>query len=87
MLRTQISLTEEEKSTLDRVAARTGRSISSLVREAVDKTYGCERSLEDDLAALRRGYGAWKDRDFTGEEYVERLRTGRRLRELFERSF
>lgn len=82
MIRTQISLSELEKRTLDELSARTGRSLSSLIRAAVDAMYLDERSVEADLAAMRQGFGAWKDRDFDGEEYVERLRSGRRLQDL-----
>lgn len=81
MERTQISLTAEERTTLNAVAARTGRSISSLIREAVDVVYDVGRSAEDDRAAIREAFGAWGDRAETGEEYVERLRSGRRLRD------
>jgi hypothetical protein len=79
MLRTQISLTMEERRLLDGVAARTGRSIAALIRDAVKLAYGSERSAEQDLAALRQAAGAWEDRSFDGAEYVERLRSGRRL--------
>ena len=82
MKRTQISLTEEERLLLDRVVAQTGRSLSSLIREAVTKTYGAERSREEDLAALREGFGSWQDREEDGEAYVERLRSGRRLQDV-----
>jgi hypothetical protein len=51
MQRTQISLTTEERRALDAAAARTGRSVSALIRDAVETVYGAERSLEDDLAS------------------------------------
>ena len=41
--------------------------------------YGDERSVEDDLAAMREGFGSWADRDRDGAEWVERIRSGRRL--------
>lgn len=75
MVRTQITLTTEQKRRLDQRAAETGLSMSELVRRAVDEVYGRQqRSLEADLAAIDAAFGAWKDRDFDGEEYVERLR-------------
>jgi predicted DNA-binding protein len=39
MLRTQNSLTIEERRALDTVAAHTGRSISSLMRDAIETAY------------------------------------------------
>lgn len=82
MLRTQISLTEEERTALDAASARTGKSLAALIRDLVDREYLPDYSKEADIAAIRAAAGAWKDRDFDGAEYVERLRTGRRLREL-----
>ncbi len=79
MQRTQISLEVEQRRLLDEAAARTGKSISALIRDAVEAVYGAERSAERDLALMRRGIGAWRDRDTDGEAWVEQMRTGRRL--------
>ncbi|MHB8295038.1 MAG: ribbon-helix-helix protein, CopG family [Acidimicrobiales bacterium] len=79
MLRTQISLTREERSALDAAAARTGRSISALIRDAIETVYGTQRSCEDDLAAMRLAFGSWMDRDRDGAAWVDQLRSGSRL--------
>jgi predicted transcriptional regulator len=79
MLRTQISLSQEERETLDRIAAETGRSMSALIRDAVKQVYGPGHALDDDLASMRRAFGAWKRRQEGGAAYVERVRSGRRM--------
>ncbi len=79
MRRTQISQTEEERRALDAAALRTGRSLSSLIRDAVEQVYGSERSAEDDLAAMRRAFGSWNDHDLDGAAWVDQLRSGSRL--------
>jgi len=79
MQRTQISLTSEERRALDAAALRTGRSLSSLIRDAVEQVYGSERSAEADLAAMRRAFGSWNGHDLDGAAWVDQLRSGSRL--------
>lgn len=70
--RTQITLTDDQYAALKRESGRTGLGLAELVRRALAATYrtpGGDRS-----AALDESFGAWADRDFDGEEYVERLR-------------
>ena len=85
MLRTQISLTAEDRRLLDAEAARTGRSISALIRDAVHRTYGSTRDAEADLRAIDEALGAWEGREFDGDAYVEQLRSGGRLGEAAAR--
>lgn len=79
MLRTQISLTPEERNALNAASARTGRSISALIRDAVEAAYMEQRSSEDDLSAMRQAFGAWADDGPDGRTWVDRLRSGSRL--------
>lgn len=78
MMRTQISLTAEDRRLLDDVAARTGRSISALIRDAVVYTYGSDRDVDSDLRIIESARGVWGERETDGEAYVESLRTGSR---------
>jgi ribbon-helix-helix CopG family protein len=80
MERTQISLTAEERMTLDAEAARTGKSMSALIRYAVTAVYGAGRSGSDDLDLMRQTFGTWTERDEDGAAFVENLRSGSRLR-------
>lgn len=78
MNRTQISLTDEDRRLLDTAAASTGRSLSALIRDAVRARYGAGAGL-DEAEVLSRAIGSWEDRGFDSVEYVDRLRSGRRL--------
>ena len=81
MQRTQIYLSAEEARALDRLARRTGRTKSQLIREAIDQVYlGSRHDPEQMLSAIARAAGSWKGRSETGSEYVERLRGGRLAR-------
>jgi predicted DNA-binding protein len=81
--RTQIYLSREEAAALDREARRRGQTRSHLIREAIDRAYLSEPSVEDVLATLEATAGAWVDHPESGEEYVERIRAGDRLKELW----
>jgi hypothetical protein len=76
MKRTQISLSEEERALLDAQSRRTGRSMSSLIREAVLVAYAPAGETEGDIARLDAAFGAWGDAGPDGESFVEGLRTG-----------
>lgn len=77
--RTQITLTDEQYARLCEESRRSGLALPELIRQAIDNSYG--KAPADDLfSALDESFGAWKDRDFDGKTYVERLRgTARRL--------
>lgn len=81
MLRTQISLTVLQRRLLDKEAARTGRSVSALIRDAVEATYADSAEQDSALEKLLTAAGSW-NREVDGEEYVEGLRSGERLREV-----
>ena len=83
MGRTQIYLGDEELELLDRVARATGASRSELIRRAVRSTFG-EKTKTEKLDALDASAGSWRDRRFTGADYVDAIRgdLNERLRRL-----
>ena len=71
--RTQIYLGDEELDLLEHEGERTGASQSELIRRAIRRQYGT-LDFERKRAALRASAGVWKDRPFTGAEYVDMIR-------------
>jgi predicted DNA-binding protein len=81
--RTQIYLSQEQAARLDREAKRTGTTRSHLIREAIEARHGAAKDPKRIKRVLRTTAGVWRDRVETGEQYVESIRTGRRLQELY----
>ena len=81
--RTQIYLSREQAAALDREAKRTGTTRSHLIREAIEARYGPDRNADEVREALRATAGLWSDQSESGQTYVERLRTGRRLQGVY----
>jgi predicted DNA-binding protein len=81
--RTQIYLSRAQAAALDREARRTGTTRSHLIREAIEARYGSDKDEGRIADALRATAGLWSDRSETGSEYAERMRSGRRLRDLY----
>jgi Arc/MetJ-type ribon-helix-helix transcriptional regulator len=83
MGRTQIYLGDQELELLDRVGRATGASRSELIRRAVRRTFG-EKTNAEKVQALQASAGSWRDRPFTGAEYVDTIRgdLNERLRRL-----
>jgi len=79
--RTQISLSDDDRKILDSAQRRTGLSMSALVREAIHSTYGAPTSAERVRSAIDMSFNTVII-EHDGEELVEGLRTGRRLKEL-----
>lgn len=74
MGRTQVYLDDSDLELLERATRATGASRSELIRRAIRRSYG-ELSTAEKLAALEASAGSWKDRDFTGAEYVAAIRS------------
>lgn len=71
--RTQIYLDDQEVSSLEAEARRTGASRSELIRRAIRAQYG-EHPVASRLEALRSSAGSWTGRDYTGSEFVDSIR-------------
>jgi hypothetical protein len=73
MIRTQIYLSETEKTGLSRAAAKTGLSQSDLIRRAIDVFINGEQD-EDRSRVIRDVAGVWTGRDDLPD--VNELRAG-----------
>lgn len=73
--RTQITLTDTQYARLKQESERTGLGLAELVRRALGANWG-DMGSEEALAALEESFGAWPDREFDGEIYVEIMRPG-----------
>ena len=82
MKRTQIYLTEEQWSDLHGAARRSGTTVASLIRQAVDRVHRSSNDREGLKQALRDTAGLWaKRRDLADPvSFVRRLRKDRRSR-------
>ena len=84
MRRTQIYLSEEQGRLLEARSKATGRTISQLIRAAIDSVYLRRRSLSraERIRLARATAGSWKEFPESGAAYVERVRGSGRLARL-----
>jgi Ribbon-helix-helix protein, copG family len=80
MERTQIYLTEREHQRLRELSETSGKTQSELIRDAIDRVYLTEHSVDERLAFLHASHGAWKQ-----ERIIPSLRSGRRLKQAIQR--
>ncbi len=69
--RLQITLSDGQYHALLKEQSQRGVSLAELVRQAVEHRYGRARTMEERLAALQSGYGAWANRDEAGDPHAE----------------
>jgi Ribbon-helix-helix protein, copG family len=88
MRRTQIYLTEEQGRLLEERSRATGRTVSELIRAAIDDVHGGRRGMgrAERMRVARQTAGTWKDFPESGEKYVERLRGMGRMARLHGRT-
>jgi len=79
MVRTQLFLTEAIHARLRSLARIQGRTVSDLVREAIERAFG-HGSADERERTLRAIEGIWRGRRDIGDtdEYVRRLRRSTR---------
>ena len=79
MKRTQIYLSEREKVILSGISMTEKKSISELIRKAIDRFYLGDKKM-DFISALNYVSGIWKNRKelVSAEKYVRSLRNDRR---------
>ncbi len=79
----EVTLSDDQYARLCEEAQRTGLGLSELIGRAVERAYERppteaerEARIKDRRAAFAQAAGLWKDRDFDGVTYVERIRRG-----------
>ncbi|MDX1387729.1 MAG: CopG family transcriptional regulator [Acidobacteriota bacterium] len=79
MVRTQLYLDEQIHARLRDLARKQGRTLSELVREALERAYGTG-GTDERLRTLRGVEGLWRGRRDIGkaDAYVRRLRSDTR---------
>ena len=80
MRRTQIYLDDRQATKLRSVARATQRTVSEIIREAIDEKLDRPDESKAFDSALAQAAGIWADRDDLGstDDYVRRLRHDRR---------
>jgi predicted transcriptional regulator len=80
MHRTQIYLDERQAARLKATARATRRTVSQVIREAIDDKLSRPKEADDFDRALAGAAGLWAKRTDLGwtDEYVRRVRTDRR---------
>jgi predicted DNA-binding protein len=75
MIRTQLYLDEAVHARMRDLARKQGRTLSDLVREALERAYG-KTSFEEQMRTAQSIEGLWKDRNDIEDTdaYVRRLR-------------
>lgn len=86
MKRTQIYLTDEQYSNLSIESKKTKKTMSELIREAIQYRYNVKKE-ENFNKIVRDVCGIWKDRTDikSGIEYINNIRSDKRLEELFNK--
>ncbi len=80
MKRTQIYLDEELLSILKIESKLKKKKVSMLIRETLRAKY---LNKDKKLLLLEKAAGIWKDRNFNTEQYIRKLRKGKRLKEFY----
>lgn len=76
MRRTQIYLREDQEEILQQIGRSTGTSLSQLIRDAIDKSFGPATDEIRRKKVIEASSDLWSTRRFSGSEYVEALRSG-----------
>lgn len=86
MKRTQIYLTVKQYDNLSIESKKTKKTLSELIREAIQDKYDMKQK-EDFSSVIKEVSGIWEKRTDikNGIEYVNNIRSDKRLEELFNK--